>query len=261
MELLKRILMAVFFIPSILIIFFAGDIVLASFLALVVCALNFELREIFIKNGINIPRIVLVLNILVFVMAAMFSFYHVLASLFLIFIIVAGIDIFRSRIKGSFYRISASVFFSIYTAVFLSSIYQIRLLANGGYFLFSLIGLVWLTDSTAYFAGRYWGKHRGIFAASPNKSAEGYIAAIIMSVLAAFVFGYFGNFHLFQTISLAVAVGIFGQLGDLFESMLKRDANVKDSSSFLPGHGGVLDRFDSLIFAAPAFYLLLSLCN
>ncbi len=259
MELIKRILMAIFFVPTIVLIFWKGGFVLASFLALVVFALMFELREIFIQKGINIPRIVLPLAIVVFTVSALYTFFHLLAVLVLVFMIVAGIDILRNRISGSFARISAALFFCIYTAVFMSSIFHLRQMENGGFLLFSLIGLIWLTDSAAYFAGRYLGKHRKIFAASPNKSAEGFAAGILMSIIAAFVFGYFGNYTIIQNLSLAFSVGIFGQFGDLFESMLKRDAGVKDSSSFLPGHGGVLDRFDSLILAAPTFYILLQI--
>ncbi|MCF7794232.1 MAG: phosphatidate cytidylyltransferase [Candidatus Cloacimonetes bacterium] len=259
MELIKRLLMALFFIPTILLIFFTGGIVLSSFLSLVVLALMFELREIFIEKGINVPRVVLIMGILIFFMSAYFSLFHMFASLVLVFIVVTGIDILLSRITGSFNRVSASIFFCVYISVFMSSLFRIRMLDNGGFLLFSLIGMIWLTDSAAYFAGRYLGKHRNVFSVSPNKSAEGFIAGILMSFVASFIFGYFGNYTILQSLSLAVSVGIFGQFGDLFESMLKRDAGVKDSSHFLPGHGGVLDRFDSLLLAAPVFYILLNL--
>ncbi|HPR18372.1 MAG TPA: phosphatidate cytidylyltransferase, partial [Candidatus Cloacimonadota bacterium] len=147
----------------------------------------------------------------------------------------------------------------IYTAVFLACVYRLRLLENGAFYLFSLIGLIWLTDSAAYFAGRYAGRHRGIFPVSPNKSLEGFLAGIFMSYFAAFIFGYFGHYSVWQSLALGTSTGIFGQFGDLFESMLKRDVGIKDSSGFLPGHGGFLDRFDSFLVAAPTFYLFLIL--
>jgi phosphatidate cytidylyltransferase len=257
-NLAKRLLMAIIFIPAIVYIFLSGGFPLVSFLALVVFLQMYELREIFIKKGINIPRITLVLSIAVFIAAAYYSLIELVAILFFIFIVVTGIDILRNRLSGSFNRISASMFFMIYTAVFVSSIFRIRQMENGAFLIFSLMGLIWLTDAAAYFGGRYLGKHRGIFKASPNKSLEGYISGIIVSIIAAFIFAHFGGFTLSQTISLFISVGLFGQMGDLFESMIKRDAGVKDSSNLLPGHGGVLDRFDSLTFAAPAFYILLS---
>jgi phosphatidate cytidylyltransferase len=257
MNLIKRFAMALGFIPAIVYIFFAGGIPLSSFLGMVVFAQMYELREIFICKGMNIPRITLPLSILVFAAAAYGRLIDVVASLFLVFLIVTGVDILRNRLQGSFGRISTSVFFMIYTAVFLASIYRIRQMDNGAYLIFSLMGLIWLTDTAAYFAGRFLGKHRGIFQASPNKSMEGFIGGIIMSFVAAFIFAHFGGFSLVQTLSLAISVAFFGQMGDLFESMIKRDAGVKDSSALLPGHGGVLDRFDSLTFAAPTFYILL----
>ncbi len=250
--------MAFLFIPSIVFLFFAGGIPLASFLALIVLLQMYELREIFIQKGLNIPRITLPLSILVFWAAAYRSLLEVVAALFLVFLIVTGIDILRNRLQGSFGRISTSLFLMIYTAVFLASVFRIRLMENGAYLIYSLMGLIWLTDTAAYFAGRFLGKHRGIFQASPNKSLEGYLAGIAMSFVAAFIFAHFGGFTTMQTLSLAVSVGFFGQMGDLFESMIKRDAGVKDSSTIIPGHGGVLDRFDSLTIAAPAFYILLT---
>lgn len=257
MNLIKRLALALFFVPTIIHIFFSGGIALSSFLSMVVFFQMFELREIFITKGLNMPRIILPLSMLVFFTAAYAGLNEVVVSLLIIFLIVTGIDILRNRLEGSFGRISASVFFVIYTSIFMASIIKIRMMENGAFLIFSLMGLIWLTDTAAYFGGKHLGKHRGIFQASPNKSLEGFIAGILMSIIAAFIFGYFGKFTLIQILSLAFSVGFFGQMGDLFESMIKRDANVKDSSNFLPGHGGILDRFDSLVIAAPVFYALL----
>jgi phosphatidate cytidylyltransferase len=103
------------------------------------------------------------------------------------------------------------------------------------------------------------GKHRNIFAASPKKSIEGFISGFVAAFIAAYLLGILFGYTNVQIIAMAVAAGIFGQFGDLFESILKRDAGVKDSSNLLPGHGGILDRFDSLLIAAPVLYLLLDL--
>jgi phosphatidate cytidylyltransferase len=122
-----------------------------------------------------------------------------------------------------------------------------------------LAGLVWLCDTGAYFIGMKFGKHRGFFKCSPNKSIEGFWAGLIVVLIGSIVFQRFFQeiYHIKHIIMLTLAVGIFGQVGDLIESIIKRDLNVKDSSHLLPGHGGVLDRFDSLLIAAPVLYILL----
>lgn len=257
MELIKRILVASFFIPAILLIFYTGDIALISFLALVVFVQMYELREIFLKKGVEMSLIIVPGGVLVFAVVTFYSFPQILAALLLVFILVMGKDLISGRSKGTLNRIAATIFSMIYTAFFLAAVYKIRLLDSGAFLILSLISLIWLTDSAAYFAGKAIGKHREIFKASPNKSLEGYSAGILMTIIGAFIAAWIFDFSIVQTISLIVSVGIFGQFGDLFESMLKRDAGIKDSSSILPGHGGVLDRFDSLQMAAPIFYLLL----
>ena len=258
MELLKRVLIAIIFIPLILFIFYLGGFALSIFLGLIVLIQIFELREMFIKKGITIPIIVLPFSILVFISSAYFDLNMAIASLFMIFIFVLGNDLVQNKLEGSLNRISTSLFSVIYTAVFLSSIYRIRNMENGAFLILSLIALIWITDSIAYFIGRKYGKHRGIFQASPKKSLQGFLAGILFAFIGAFIIAEFVGFTIIQTLAVAISAGIFGQLGDLFESMLKRDVGIKDSSSIIPGHGGILDRFDSLLIAAPAFYLLLS---
>ena len=257
MELIKRLLVALFFIPAILFIFYSGGIALAGFLALVVFVQMYELREIFLIKGIELSLLSIPASVLVFVAVIFYSFPQILAALLIVFILVMGKDLFLSRSQGILNRIAATIFSMIYTAFFMAAVYKIRLLECGAFLIISLISLIWITDSAAYFAGRTFGKHSGTFKASPNKSLEGYFAGILVALIGAFAAAWIFDFTVIQAISLAVSVGIFGQLGDLFESMLKRDAGIKDSSSILPGHGGVLDRFDSLQIAAPVFYLLL----
>ena len=121
----------------------------------------------------------------------------------------------------------------------------------------------WITDSFAYFIGMKLGKHRGIFRVSPKKSVEGFIGGFIVTGIVLLAFHYFmpDLFTLGQIAAAILSAGIFGQIGDLFESMLKRDVGIKDSSNLIPGHGGILDRFDSVLVAIPIFYFLLTLLN
>lgn len=129
-----------------------------------------------------------------------------------------------------------------------------------GYTLF-VIMLMWMADSGAYFGGKRWGKNKLAQHVSPGKTREGVYAAMLVSVVFVLIFGYFldigkdnfSQWFVFMGLSLfAVSISI---IGDLTESMFKRQSGVKDSGSLLPGHGGVLDRIDSLTAAAPVFLL------
>ncbi len=125
--------------------------------------------------------------------------------------------------------------------------------------LFTLV-LVWAGDTAAFFAGRAMGKHLLAPVISPKKTWEGAIANVLGSLLAGFVFSKWIDITLAHCLSVAVLVSVAGQMGDLFESAWKRGAGVKDSGSILPGHGGILDRIDALLLAAPVvwwyFYML-----
>ena len=119
---------------------------------------------------------------------------------------------------------------------------------------------IWICDSAAYYGGTALGKHKLFLRVSPYKSWEGALFGFVFSVLtmvtAKFIVLDFLDWN--TIIALGVIIGIIGQLGDLVESLFKRDAQVKDSSNIIPGHGGVFDRFDSLLLTAPVIYLYLT---
>jgi phosphatidate cytidylyltransferase len=118
--------------------------------------------------------------------------------------------------------------------------------------------LIWTNDTFAFLVGKNIGKHKLLERISPNKTIEGFIGGMVFTFIMSFVLAnYFTALSLIQWIVIAAIVSIFGVLGDLIESMFKRQANVKDSSNFIPGHGGFLDRFDSVIFAAPFIFIYL----
>lgn len=128
--------------------------------------------------------------------------------------------------------------------------------------LLGFFAILWMSDSGAYFVGRKMGKHKVLPRISPGKSWEGVIGAGITSVLIAVVINFITQeYSLIFWITLALVIWVLGTAGDFTESAIKRQYLIKDSGRLLPGHGGFLDRFDSLIFALPAVYLLLQLFN
>lgn len=129
---------------------------------------------------------------------------------------------------------------------------------NHPWMLASVFILIWCSDTFAYLTGRSFGKHKLYERISPNKTWEGFIGGVIATLVAASIMSYYLTFMpLIGWLGLAVIVMIFGTVGDLFESALKRSFNLKDSGSFMPGHGGILDRIDSLLFTLPPAYFYL----
>jgi len=157
------------------------------------------------------------------------------------------------------------LFSGVAIPAFLSCLLLLRMQENGKYLVMLPIICAFLTDSGAYFVGMFFGKHRGITKVSPNKSLEGYIGGIVAGALFMLLYGVV--LQKFADLAVALPVmavyGLFGsavtELGDLSFSLIKRQYGVKDYGDLLPGHGGMLDRFDSMIFAAPALWLLVEL--
>jgi phosphatidate cytidylyltransferase len=124
--------------------------------------------------------------------------------------------------------------------------------------LLGLLALIWLNDTGAYVVGMLFGKHRLFERISPKKSWEGAIGGTVFTIgLGVFLNRFTPFLTRFDWIMLSIIVSVFGVYGDLFESMLKRNMNVKDSGNLLPGHGGILDRMDSLLFIIPASFAYL----
>ncbi len=118
----------------------------------------------------------------------------------------------------------------------------------------------WISDSGAYFAGRFFGRHKLFPNLSPKKTVEGGIGGVMLTVIVVGYFTYeFLGFGLVEAVLWGVAISVLSQAGDLFESILKRILDLKDLGRTLPGHGGILDRIDSLLFTAPAVYYFYTL--
>ena len=145
----------------------------------------------------------------------------------------------------------------IYIPLLISHLVLIRNGIDGITWLYFLLFIVFLGDTGAYYIGSYFGRNKLSPIISPNKTIEGALGGIAANLGVGAVFKYFFLPRLPWGLSLLffLSIGVAGQVGDLFESKLKRDSNIKDSGSLLPGHGGILDRIDALLFAAPVAYL------
>jgi phosphatidate cytidylyltransferase len=152
--------------------------------------------------------------------------------------------------------IAAAVLAIVYIGLPLGSVAAIRALAGREAVILLMIAIV-VSDSAQYYTGRAFGRSPLAPAISPKKTREGAIGGLIFGAAAVVAGGrvVFPQAPAVALIACALAVPVFGIVGDLFESLLKRSAGVKDSSSLIPGHGGILDRIDSWLFAGPVYYL------
>ncbi len=122
--------------------------------------------------------------------------------------------------------------------------------------------LIWTNDTFAYIVGKKWGRYKLFERISPKKTMEGFAGGMLFTLIASVILSkYFTEFNAVLWISSAIFVSIFGTIGDLVESKFKRQAGVKDSGAIMPGHGGILDRLDSLIFVSPFLYLIFQILN
>lgn len=145
----------------------------------------------------------------------------------------------------------------LYLPLLMSHLVGLREMDHGVQWIFLLLVIVMSGDTGAYYVGSSLGKRKLYPIVSPNKSIEGMLGGLGGSIAGAFIAKatFFPWLSAMDCLATALLAGLLGQLGDLFESLLKRSFGVKDSGSIFPGHGGVLDRLDSILFAAPALYL------
>jgi phosphatidate cytidylyltransferase len=131
----------------------------------------------------------------------------------------------------------------------------------GAAYLLLTVFCVWATDSFALFVGKAFGKHKLAPKLSPGKTVEGTVGGLIAALLTGALFGWVFFRNPAYGIGIGAVAGVFAQVGDLFESALKREAGIKDFGGIMPGHGGILDRFDSLLFVSPLASLLFCLAG
>ncbi len=254
-----RVISACVFVPLILLATFFGGWLFTILMALIAIVGGYEFGNLLKAHGYRFSLPLYIVSCLCFMVFAYVADGYNLIILALIFILLAVHGILFVLQRLSIEEAAVSFFGIYYIAFTLSTAVSMRLHMEGGMFLIFLIFIIqWLTDSGAYIVGSTLGKHKLMPKISPKKSVEGAVGGIAVAVVAAVIFNLiFKVLPIGWLILVTVIASILGQIGDLVESAFKRWAGVKDSGNLIPGHGGVLDRFDSLLFIAPFLYIFL----
>ena len=255
---MTRILTGVIAVPFVVgIIYYGSPLLFLIFVAAVVLAAVYEYFTMINRTevkGFPIPGMVLSFLLLL-------NFYFE-GRFFVEWGVVAGVSLFatwfirETNVKIAINQIAYTLFGILYVAGFGGYYLLIRSFEHGERLIFFLFLIVWLGDIAAYYWGKNFGENPLAPAISPKKTVEGAIAGIVGSLMAGVIakVWFLDQLAMAHCLLVAVICGIIGQFGDLAESLLKRQVGVKDSSNLIPGHGGVLDRIDSLLFAGPVFY-------
>jgi phosphatidate cytidylyltransferase len=268
-NLAQRVLVGVVAIPIILVLCVAGGPYFFGFVAIVSAV---ALREFYgLAAAKGAKPLVAAGIVLGFVVNLSFFVEWPMQPPLLVATMIAAVvlcslwELFRN--DGSpLLNLSATFLGLLYVSLLFGTLIGIRQLfvpgasyRRGGYLVISVLVMIWICDSAAFHVGAPLGKHKLFPRVSPQKSWEGAIAGFVGAVAAAIAAKYLvlTFLSLGSAIAIGAIVGTIGQLGDLVESLLKRDAGVKDSSTLIPGHGGALDRFDSILLVSPCVYLYL----
>jgi phosphatidate cytidylyltransferase len=263
-----RVLASIVFIPCFIIITRRGGYHLVALIDIVIFIGMWEFYAMMEAKGIRPYRVI---GVLCGVALSWYMYFRagVYANMFLTLVLMSimGLELTRRDTKMTVYHVSTTVFGVIYVAFLASHIVLLRELplligvpyALGSSFVFLAFVVTWSSDTGAYFIGTLFGRHALLPRVSQRKTREGAVGGVVFAVLGALVAK--ATFAKYLATGEAVLLGVLGSLiglaGDLVESMMKRDVDIKDASGTIPGHGGVLDRFDSLLFTAPFIYYIL----
>jgi len=274
----SRMIINVLGIPGILLLVYLGRFYFAIFITLV-CLL--ALREFYLLCRIKGISPQFSVGALACILISLF-YYRGLESTILSFswqnivillvLITIVFELFRNKEKGT-ENIAITLGGILYIPILLGGLIALRQIdlldySFGMRLTMSLFITLWVCDSAAYVFGKMWGKKKILERVSPKKTVTGCTAGLVSAILIYLLIWKLGylessqssvSLSILDVLILGIIVGVFGQMGDFIESLIKRDVGVKDSSNFLLGHGGVLDRFDSLIVASPLTYLYLKL--
>lgn len=254
----KRIIVGIIGIPIFLFLIYSGGIYFFILSLIVAGIALWEFYSLFEQKNFHVFKFTMIGISL----CCMILYYYNNFPLYYYFIIVVLLSVIFEIVSYK-EKNPVNVFVSVFGfayVIFPFMLMNVLVNTPGFNYLIYIIVLVWVCDTFAYFGGKFFGKNQ-LSVISPKKTREGSIIGFVFTVIASLIFYYFYPQYLTLTdaIMLGAITGVFSQIGDLFESLLKRYCNIKDSSHIIPGHGGVLDRFDSLIFIVPLIYLYINL--
>jgi phosphatidate cytidylyltransferase len=258
-NLLIRIIIAVIFGPLIILVSYAGGFWL---LGMVLLFASLGIMEFMINSGVrpssDIFYIALVFTIAIVALTVLDSFQSGFLALVACILVVGMRLSIKNALPADLFTKQTRLIWGVtYIGLLYPFVYHIRYTSeNGGDWLLFLFGTLWLSDTLAMFVGKGMGKRKLSPEVSPNKTVAGFIGGLFGGIIIALIMSFWllSEVMTILLIAAGLLVSFIGQLGDLVESCWKRAMGIKDSSAIIPGHGGVLDRFDSLLFASPVLY-------
>jgi len=260
----QRVISAIIIGIPILLLVFYSDTSRLVFLLLLALAVSTEYLNLFFKKFYSSGKAILSMFLCIMLMVIAYQKpelllnYLIIASLLVNCILLY--DLFYN--ESSIHHSAPWLWNVLYTTLPLSCFIAFMINPAFSSILISILLLIWISDIGAYFVGKSTGKRKLFQRISPGKTWEGfYGAGVLTLIFSYFFFSYFGSFGLSMWAVIALSIWLFGSLGDLVESKIKRSLNIKDSSNIIPGHGGFLDRFDSFIFCIPFVLAIVQFLN
>lgn len=266
--LIQRIVVAAILIPSALLAVFIGGLPFAIFITIFLAAASLEFIQLLQKSGYDPGLLLTMLGVIVLAAARyFFDFDHTGIILSAVILSSSAYHLvkFEKNPESNPGNLGSSLSVILYIGWLGSYILSIRSLESGFWWLLLILPVVWIADSAAFMIGSWFGSHPLSPNTSPNKTWEGYLASGVSGILSGGGLVWLYSQLTIQTLPYQIREGfligfmisITIPIGDLVESMIKRQAQTKDSGKIFPGHGGVFDRLDSLFWAAPISYYLI----
>lgn len=252
----KRVVSALVAIPLLILFTVSGGTLFKAGVIFITGIALFEYINAFKNTNNKAIEIVLWPGLILFYSIILLKgFNYALPIIFLIAIASFAAVIFNNKYNVLSANISITGF--IYIICFFSTLIFIRDSRYGASLIWLVFIMAWCTDTCAYYSGKNFGKKKLIPEVSPNKTVEGFIGGIVGSIVGVLIWGYINrglSFNWYQLIVLAIVGSVIAVIGDLTASLIKRYTGIKDYGNIMPGHGGILDRFDSILFVAPVVY-------